>query len=130
KAIILIKGKVERWQMRRYLGLKSEPDDDSRFSAAISDHNYTLDPTNPRFKRSSTYFKQLAQKQKEDPTNHEQVEAKETKSKEELSTKDDGMLGTKKRSFTESATVKSLRLKIQQKKAELAQLMKKKAKAN
>nr|VDC81218.1 unnamed protein product [Brassica rapa] len=108
----------------------ADPDDDSRFSAAISDHNYTLDPANPRFKRSSTYFKQLAQKQKEDPTNHEQVEAKETKSKEELSTKDDGMLGTKKRSFTESATVKSLRLKIQQKKAELAQLMKKKAKAN
>ncbi|CAN7116869.1 unnamed protein product, partial [Brassica rapa subsp. narinosa] len=50
----------------------ADPDDDSRFSATISDHNYALDPTNPRFKR----------------------------------------------------------LKIQQKKAELAQLMKKKAKAN
>ncbi|KAF3550380.1 hypothetical protein DY000_02003484 [Brassica cretica] len=107
-----------------------DPDDDSRFSAAISDHNYVLDPTNPRFKRSSTYFKQIAHKQKQDPTSHEQVEAKEIKSKEELSTRNDGMLGSKERSFTESATVKSLRLKIQQKKAELAQLMKKKAKAN
>ncbi|KAH0933748.1 hypothetical protein HID58_010865 [Brassica napus] len=29
----------------------ADPDDDSRFSAAISDHNYTLDPANPRFKR-------------------------------------------------------------------------------
>ena len=58
------------------------------------------------------------------------MEAKEIKSKEELSTRNDGMLGSKERSFTESATVKSLRLKIQQKKAELAQLMKKKAKAN
>lgn len=64
----------------------------------------------------STYFKQLAQKQKEDPTSHEREEAKEIKSKEELSTRDDGMLATRKKSFTESATVKSLRLKIQQKK--------------
>ncbi|CAN6981176.1 unnamed protein product, partial [Brassica oleracea var. botrytis] len=102
--------------MRRYLGLIlmmirdshlqslinekipwADPDDDSRFASAISDHKYALDPTNPRFKRSFTFVKQIAQKQKEDPTSHEQVEAKETKSKEELSTKDDGMLGTKKR---------------------------------
>ncbi|KAG2295306.1 hypothetical protein Bca52824_041975 [Brassica carinata] len=96
-----------------------------RFSAAISDPKYALDPTDPRFKRSATYAKQLAQKQKEDPKSQGQVEAKE-----ESSSARDGMLGNKKRSFAESATVESLKLKIQQRKAELAQRMKKKAKAN
>lgn len=75
--------------------------------------------------RSATYAKQLAQKQKEDPKSQGQVEAKE-----ESSSARDGMLGNKKRSFAESATVESLKLKIQQRKAELAQRMKKKAKAN
>lgn len=101
---------------------------DSSFSATISDPNYALDPTIPQFTRSATYVKQLAQKQNEDPTSHEQVKAKE--GEEESSTRDGMLLATKKSRFTEFATVKSVRLKIQRKKAELAQLMKKKAKAN
>ncbi|CAN6817765.1 unnamed protein product, partial [Brassica oleracea] len=103
----IIKGKGREMTDEKILW--ADPDDDSRFAAAISDHKYALDPTNPWFKRSLTYFKQIAQKQKEDPTSHEQVKAKETKSKEELSL---GMMT------------------CWQLGKGLAQLMKKKAKAN
>lgn len=83
--------------------------------------------------RSATYVKQLTQKQKQDPrSQEEQVKDVETK------TTDDGTVGpSKKRSFAESATVKSMKLKMQQKgsekkkegTAELAQRVKNKAKA-
>lgn len=83
--------------------------------------------------RSATYVKQLTQKQKQDPrSQEEQVKDVETK------TTDDGKVGpSKKRSFAESATVKSMKLKMQQKgsekkkegTAELAQRVKNKAKA-
>ncbi|KAG2273403.1 hypothetical protein Bca52824_067958 [Brassica carinata] len=113
--------------------IPSADPDDSRFSAAFTDPNYALDPTNPQFKRSATYVKQLTQKQKEDPrSQEEQVKHVETKTT-------DGIVGSsKKRNFAESATVKSLKLKMQQKgsekkkkegTAELAQRVKNKAKA-
>ncbi|CAN6889255.1 unnamed protein product [Brassica oleracea] len=115
--------------------IPSADPEDSRFSAAITDPNYALDPTNPQFKRSATYVKQLTQKQKEDPRNQEeQVKDVETK---KASTKDGTEGSSKKRSFAESATVKSLKLKMQQKgsekkkegTADLAQRLKKKARA-
>ncbi|KAH0881731.1 hypothetical protein HID58_069125 [Brassica napus] len=115
--------------------IPSADPEDSRFSAAFTDPNYALDPTNPQFKRSATYVKQLTQKQKEDPRNQEeQVKDVETK---KASTKDGTEGSSKKRSFAESATVKSLKLKMQQKgsekkkegTADLAQRLKKKARA-
>ncbi|ESQ49920.1 hypothetical protein EUTSA_v10020182mg [Eutrema salsugineum] len=104
-----------------------------RFSAAISDPDFALDPTDPQFKRSAIYVRQLAQKHKEDPRSHEEAKATVKKAKEE-STKD-GKLGSK--SYAESIAVKSLKLKIQQKDSDkkkaatagLAQRMKNKAKA-
>lgn len=84
--------------------------------------------------RSATYVKQLTQKQKEDPRSQEQVKDVETK---KASTTEGTEGSSKKRSFAESATVKSLKLKMQQKGSEkkkegttdLAQRLKKKAKA-
>ncbi|KAH0928045.1 hypothetical protein HID58_020301 [Brassica napus] len=115
--------------------IPSADPEDSRFSAAIMDPNYALDPTNPQFKRSATYVKQLTQKQKEDPRNQEE-QVKDVETKKASAT--EGTEGSsKKRSFAESATVKSLKLKMQQKGSEkkkegttdLAQRLKKKAKA-
>ncbi|CAH2055339.1 unnamed protein product [Thlaspi arvense] len=107
--------------------------DDVRFSAAISDPNFALDPTDPQFKRSATYIRQLNQKQKGDPrSQEEEAKAAETKAKEESNNKKKGL------KYAESSAVKSLKLKIQQKgsekknkapNAELAQRMKNKAKA-
>uniref|UniRef100_A0A5B6YSK6 Putative pre-rRNA-processing protein esf1 n=1 Tax=Davidia involucrata TaxID=16924 RepID=A0A5B6YSK6_DAVIN len=37
--------------------------DDPRFSALFTSHMYALDPTDPQFKRSAAYARQLAQKQ-------------------------------------------------------------------
>lgn len=127
------KGKKKRKEMAEE-EIPSAGPDDPRFSAAFKDPNYALDPTNPQFKRSATYVKQLTQKQKEDPrSQEEQVKDVETK------TTTDGIVGSsKKRNFAESATVKSLKLKMQQKgsekkkkegTAELAQRVKNKAKA-
>ncbi|WZZ41754.1 hypothetical protein YC2023_038013 [Brassica napus] len=84
--------------------LWADPDDDSRFAAAISDHKYALDPTNPWFKSS---------KAKRGSNEPRTSESKGDKVKRRVVTRDDGMLATRKRSFTESATVKSLRLKLQ-----------------
>ncbi|XP_018463655.1 pre-rRNA-processing protein ESF1 [Raphanus sativus] len=126
------KGKKKSKEMAEEKIPSADPDD-SRFSVAFTDPNYALDPTNPQFKRSATYVKQLTQKQKQDPrSQEEQVKDVETK------TTDDGTVGpSKKRSFAESATVKSMKLKMQQKgsekkkegTAELAQRVKNKAKA-
>ncbi|KAJ4872209.1 hypothetical protein Rs2_46137 [Raphanus sativus] len=101
------KGKKRSKEMAEDKIPSADPDD-QRFSVAFTDPNYALDPTNPQFKRSATY------------------------------TTDDGTVGpSKKRSFAESATVKSMKLKMQQKgsekkkegTAELAQRVKNKAKA-
>ncbi|KAJ0237284.1 Pre-rRNA-processing ESF1-like protein [Hirschfeldia incana] len=126
------KGKKRSKEMAEDKIPSADPDD-QRFSVAFTDPNYALDPTNPQFKRSATYVKQLTQKQKQDPrSQEEQVKDVETK------TTDDGTVGpSKKRSFAESATVKSMKLKMQQKgsekkkegTAELAQRVKNKAKA-
>ncbi|KAF8092316.1 hypothetical protein N665_0417s0013 [Sinapis alba] len=124
------KGKKKSREMAEEKIPSADPDD-QRFSVAFTDPNYALDPTNPQFKRSATYVKQLTQKQKEDPRSQEQVKDVETK---KAST---SVGSSKKRSFAESATVKSLKLKMQHKGSEkkkegtteLAQRVKNKAKA-
>lgn len=87
--------------------------------------------------RSATYVKQLTQKQKQDPRSQEE-QVKDVETKKKASTTDGTVGSSKKRNFAESATVKSLKLKIQQKggsekkkqgTAELAQRVKNKAKA-
>lgn len=110
--------------------------DDPRFSALFSSPYYALDPTDPQFKRSATYARQLALKQKEDPKGHEDVKA--PKEKQELNS--DGNLGSKKERHELISTVKSLKMKMMNKDSEkkkagnpassstLAQRIKKKAK--
>jgi hypothetical protein len=110
--------------------------DDPRFSALFSSPYYALDPTDPQFKRSATYARQLALKQKEDPKGHEDVKA--PKEKQELNS--DGNLGSKKERHELTSTVKSLKMKMMNKDSEkkkagnpassstLAQRIKKKAK--
>ncbi|CAH8324079.1 unnamed protein product [Eruca vesicaria subsp. sativa] len=130
------KGKKRSKEMAEEKIPSADPDD-SRFSVALTDPNYALDPTNPQFKRSATYVKQLTQKQKEDPRSQEQVKDVEEETKKSSSTTEGTVGSSKKRSFAESAAVKSLKLKMLQKgsekkkegTADLAQRLKKKAKA-
>ncbi|CAE5965793.1 unnamed protein product [Arabidopsis arenosa] len=110
--------------------------DDPRFSALFSSPFYALDPTDPQFKRSATYARQLAAKQKEDPKSQEDVKA--PKEKHELNS--DGNFGSKKERHELTSTVKSLKMKMMNKDSEkkkagnavssstLAQRIKKKAK--
>uniref|UniRef100_A0A1J3F548 Pre-rRNA-processing protein esf1 n=1 Tax=Noccaea caerulescens TaxID=107243 RepID=A0A1J3F548_NOCCA len=81
--------------------------DDPRFSALFSDPHYALDPTDPNFKRSATYVRQVAQKQKKDPQRHEEVTAtEETEAEPEL--KPDG----KKERHEMNSVIKSVQMKI------------------
>ncbi|EOA29500.1 hypothetical protein CARUB_v10013069mg [Capsella rubella] len=110
---------------------------DPRFSAAYSPA-YAIDPTDPQFKRSATYIRQLAMKQKEVSKSHEEAEETAPKEKQELNS--DGNLGSKKERHELSSTVKSLKMKMINKDSEkkqagnavtsstLAQRIKKKAK--
>lgn len=96
---------------------------DPRFSALFSP-NYAIDPTDPQFKRSATYARQLAQKQQKDnadpPVEREPTKLKGT----QLSSEDSGRmkdeeegldaLKSKKDKYELSSLVKSIKMKSKQ----------------
>ncbi|ESW28190.1 hypothetical protein PHAVU_003G266400 [Phaseolus vulgaris] len=98
--------------------------DDPRFSALFSS-NYAIDPTDPQFKRSATYARQLAQKQQKDSADPP-AEREPTKPKEmQLSSDDSGMVKegeekaletsmSKKDKYEISSLVKSIKMKAKQ----------------
>ncbi|RDX78917.1 esf1, partial [Mucuna pruriens] len=97
--------------------------DDPRFAALFSP-DYAIDPTNPQFKRSATYARQLAQKQQKDNADSP-VEREPTKLKGmQLSSDDSGMkkgeeegldaLKSKKDTYELSSLVKSIKMKSKQ----------------
>ncbi|KAK7376148.1 hypothetical protein VNO78_35002 [Psophocarpus tetragonolobus] len=98
--------------------------DDPRFAALFSP-DYAIDPTDPQFKRSATYARQLAQKQQKDsadpPAEMEPTKLKGT----QLSSDDTGMvekgeeeglyaLKSKKDKYELSSLVKSIKMKAKQ----------------
>ncbi|CAJ1942231.1 unnamed protein product [Sphenostylis stenocarpa] len=98
--------------------------DDPRFAALFSP-NYAIDPTDPQFKRSATYARQLAQKQLKDsadpPMEREPLKLKGM----QLSSDDSGMMKkgeekvldaskSKKDKYEISSLVKSLKMKSKQ----------------
>ncbi|XP_010463568.1 PREDICTED: pre-rRNA-processing protein esf1-like [Camelina sativa] len=111
--------------------------DDPRFSALLTSPAFALDPTDPQFKRSATYARQIAAKRKEVSKSDEDVKETAPKEKEqELNS----MMGSKKERHSLNSTVKSLKMKMINKESEkkqagnavtsssLAQRIKKKAK--
>ncbi|WVZ25591.1 hypothetical protein V8G54_004135 [Vigna mungo] len=98
--------------------------DDPRFSALFSS-NYAIDPTDPQFKRSATYARQLAQKQQKDSADPP-AEREPTKPKGmQLSSDDSGMVKegeekplevsmSKKDKYEISSLVKSIKMKAKQ----------------
>ncbi|KAL2966330.1 hypothetical protein AAZX31_16G110100 [Glycine max] len=98
--------------------------DDPRFSALFSP-DYAIDPTNPQFKRSATYARQLAQKQQKDNADPP-VEREPTKVKGmQLSFDDSGVmkkgeeerldaLKSTKDKYELSSLVKSIKMKSKQ----------------
>ncbi|XP_010423080.1 PREDICTED: pre-rRNA-processing protein esf1-like [Camelina sativa] len=111
--------------------------DDPRFSALLTSPAFALDPTDPQFKRSATYIRQLAAKRMEVSKSQEDVKETAPKEKEqELNS----MMGSKKERHSLNSTVKSLKMKMINKESEkkqagnavtsstLAQRIKKKAK--
>ncbi|XP_010485534.1 PREDICTED: pre-rRNA-processing protein esf1-like [Camelina sativa] len=111
--------------------------DDPRFSALLTSPAFALDPTDPQFKRSATYVRQIAAKRKEVSKSHEDV--KETAPKEKQQELN-SMMGSKKERHSLNSTIKSLKMKMINKESEkkqagnvvtsstLAQRIKKKAK--
>ncbi|XAR58014.1 hypothetical protein NMG60_11026342 [Bertholletia excelsa] len=92
--------------------------DDPRFSALFTSHHYALDPTDPQFKRSAAYARQLAQKQHKG--GEEELQNKSSKRASQSSVdvetenkhiKSDEMTSAKKDNYEISSMVKSLRMK-------------------
>ncbi|XP_010550268.1 PREDICTED: ESF1 homolog [Tarenaya hassleriana] len=108
--------------------------DDPRFSALFTSSLFALDPTDPQFKRSAAYARQLSQKQNGDQRSSKQATAKSD------DTAKSGALDSKKEKHDLSSAIRSVKMKIQQKDTEkkqgkkpessaLVQRIKKKAKA-
>ncbi|KAL9245627.1 hypothetical protein vseg_019254 [Gypsophila vaccaria] len=84
---------------------------DPRFSALFNNPGYALDPTDPQFKRSATYYRQLAQKQQNSLKEHEDLQPVEP----EIQKEDEHSVGTWQKDKHElSAMIKSLKMKSQQ----------------
>lgn len=98
--------------------------DDPRFAALFSP-DYAIDPTDPQFKRSAVYARQLAKKQQKDNADSS-AEREHTKLKgKQLSSDDSGMmkmgeeegsdaLKSKKDAYELSSLVKSIKMKSKQ----------------
>ncbi|XP_021728228.1 pre-rRNA-processing protein esf1-like [Chenopodium quinoa] len=92
--------------------------DDPRFSALFTNPAFSLDPTDPQFKRSATYFRQLAQRQhndREEDTAIAPVELSRPSSNGSSRKEDDNSEGaSRKEKFELSSMVKSIKMKSQQ----------------
>ncbi|KNA06742.1 hypothetical protein SOVF_178230 [Spinacia oleracea] len=92
--------------------------DDPRFSALFTNSAFSLDPTDPQFKRSATYIRQLAQRQQNDGEDDAAIEPVEQSrpSSNDASSKEDGnSVGkSRKEKFELSSIVKSIKMKSQQ----------------
>ncbi|XP_074317637.1 pre-rRNA-processing protein esf1-like [Silene latifolia] len=85
--------------------------DDPRFSALFNNPGYALDPTDPNFKRSATYYRQLAHTQQKTSKEHENVEPMEPS----IQKKSENTAGTSQKDKHElSAMIKSIKMKAQQ----------------
>ncbi|XP_015889719.3 pre-rRNA-processing protein ESF1 [Ziziphus jujuba] len=90
---------------------------DPRFSALFTSPLFALDPTDPQFKRSAAYARQLAMKQQmgeREPTDREHIKvpAKVQAEKDEQVKSDD--LPLKKEKYELSSLVKSVKMKSKQ----------------
>uniref|UniRef100_A0A803KXE2 NUC153 domain-containing protein n=1 Tax=Chenopodium quinoa TaxID=63459 RepID=A0A803KXE2_CHEQI len=92
--------------------------DDPRFSALFTNPAFSLDPTDPQFKRSATYFRQLAQRQQNDrgeDTAIAPVELSRPSSNGSSRKEDDNSEGaSRKEKYELSSMVKSIKMKSQQ----------------
>lgn len=92
--------------------------EDPRFSALFTNPSYALDPTDPQFKRSATYFRQLAQQQQSDREENvaiEPLEQSRPSSNGPSKKVDENSVGTSRREKYElSSIVKSIKMKSQQ----------------
>lgn len=94
-------------------------DDDRRFSALFTNPGFALDPTDPQFKRSAPYFRQLAQKQQkgreERHTDNGPMELPKGTSSDSVENEKKQAIDTSKKEKNELSTiVKSLKMKSQQ----------------
>ncbi|KAK7262991.1 hypothetical protein RJT34_30575 [Clitoria ternatea] len=97
--------------------------DDSRFAALFSPE-YAIEPTDPQFKRSATYARQLAQKQQKDNMDlsaegeHMKLERKRLSSDDSgmMKGQDEGLdpLKSRKDTYELSSLVKSIKMKSKQ----------------
>lgn len=87
--------------------------DDPRFSALFTNPGFALDPTDPQFKRSATYFRQLVQRQQSDK--EEPVETSRPSLIDSARKEDEKSVTTsRKEKFELASIVKSIKMKSQQ----------------
>ncbi|GFS35810.1 hypothetical protein Acr_00g0042220 [Actinidia rufa] len=92
---------------------------DPRFSALFTSPLYALDPTDPQFKRSTTYARQLAQKQQTVPEERAKLPASDQLPSDDMKTGKNEYLrsdepSSKKENYELSSLVRSIKMKSKQ----------------
>ncbi|KAI8541104.1 hypothetical protein RHMOL_Rhmol08G0036800 [Rhododendron molle] len=93
--------------------------DDPRFSAIFTSPLFALDPTDPQFKRSATYARQLAQKRRKVDqevlgSKPAQLPSDDLKTEKNESVQSDEMASKKKEKYELSSLVRSIKMKSKQ----------------